>query len=135
MLLTLQLCLSGLAGISSHLAYFIQGEYHIQAPEIFRLYLILTCLVFSIEAYCEGKNLPKAFFVATSIISCYGIALFSSIFIYRVFFHRLHDFPGPRLAKVSKLWNVIRASKSTNFRLMEDMHKRYGDFVRTGTKK
>lgn len=72
--------------------------------------------------------------MATSVLFCYAIALFGSIFIYRVFFHRLNNFPGPRLAKVSKLWNVVKASKSTNFRLMEDLHDRYGDFIRTGTK-
>lgn len=134
MLWTLQLCLSGLAGISSHLVYFIQGEHHIQAPKIFRFYLLLTCLVFCIEAYCERKRVQTAILMATSVLFCYAIALFGSMFIYRVFFHRLHDFPGPRLAKVSKLWNVVKASKSTNFRLMEDLHDRYGDFIRTGTK-
>lgn len=135
MLLTLQLCLAGLAGTSSHLGYFIQGEHHIQAPNIFRLYLVLTCLVFFVEAYCERQDVQTTVLMATSVVSCYSIGLFSSLLIYRVFFHRLHRFPGPRLAKVSKLWNVVKASKSTNFRLMEDLHDRYGDFVRTGTKK
>lgn len=135
MLLTLQLCLAGLAGTSSHLGYFIQGEHHIQAPNIFRLYLVLTCLVFFVEAYCERQDVQTTVLMATSVVSCYSIGLFSSLLIYRVFFHLLHRFPGPRLAKVSKLWNVVKASKSTNFRLMEDLHDRYGDFVRTGTKK
>ena len=131
----LQLSLSGLAGVSSHVGYFIHGEHHIQAPKIFRLFLALACLVFLIEACCERMDVRSAALLTTSIISSYGMALFGSSLIYRVFFHRLHEFPGPRLAKVSKLWNVVKASKSTNFRLMEDLHNRYGDFIRTGTKK
>ena len=132
MLLTVQLCLSGIAGLYSHLGYFIEGEHHLQAPKIFGFYLILTCFVFLVVAYYEENDPVTVLLVATSIISCYGITLFGSMLTYRVFFHRLQKFPGPPLAKVSKLWNVVKASKSTNFRLMEDLHNCYGDFVRTG---
>ena len=135
MLLTTQMCLSGIAGITSHLGFFIKGEHHIQAPKIFRFYLILAGLAFLIEACDEGKSVKTAVLAATSLISCYGVALFGSMVTYRVFFHRLRKFHGPPLAKVSKFWNVVKASKSTNFRLMEDLHNRYGDFVRTGMEK
>lgn len=59
-----------------------------------------------------------------SLAACYYIVYF---------FHRLGGFPGPRVAKMSKLWNVVNSLKSTNFRLMEQTHHQYGDFVRTGT--
>ncbi|MCJ1320172.1 hypothetical protein MMC15_005510 [Xylographa vitiligo] len=52
--------------------------------------------------------------------------------IYRVFFHRLHSFPGPGLAKVSKFWNVAKTIDSSNYRLLDSLHRQYGDFVRTG---
>ena len=132
MLLTAQLFLSGVAGISSHIGYFIKGEHHIQAPKIFRFYLILACLIFFIEACHERKNVKTVGLRATSLICCYAATLFGSMITYRVFFHRLRKFPGPPMARVSKIWNVVKASKSTNFRLMEELHDRYGDFIRTG---
>ena len=48
-------------------------------------------------------------------------------------FHPLHHFPGPALAKVSKLWNVAHCLGSKNHLLLDGLHKEYGDFVRTGT--
>ncbi|PVI04480.1 cytochrome P450 [Periconia macrospinosa] len=61
-------------------------------------------------------------------------SLFSSIGVYRVFFHKLRSFPGPYLARVSKLWHVWKCvkSRSRNHLILDDLYKQYGDFVRTG---
>ena len=133
MRLITQLCLTGIAGLSSHLGFFIHSEHHLYAPQIFRFYLLLTALIFCTVSFSQGGNLADAGMTTFFLLSSYNAALFCSMFVYRVFFHRLRGYPGPFMAKVTKLWNVVRASKSTNFRLMEDMRCRYGDFVRTGT--
>lgn len=133
MLLTLQLNSVAVAGVSSHLVYFIHGEHHIQAPKIFMLFLAMIFTIFFIASCLD--DLKEAVLFTICVVSSYSIALFGSIVTYRVFFHRLHKFPGPPMAKVSKFWNVVKASKSTNFRLMEVMRNRYGDFVRTGRRK
>lgn len=62
----------------------------------------------------------------------YAVGLFGSMVLYRISLHPLRVFPGPHMAKISKFWNIIKAAQSTNYRLMEDMRKTYGDFVRTG---
>lgn len=52
--------------------------------------------------------------------------------IYRLFFHPLRRFPGPVLARVSKLWHVFHCINSRNYLLLDKLHLQYGEFVRTG---
>lgn len=52
--------------------------------------------------------------------------------IYRSFFHRLHHFPGPRLAKVSKLFHFLVNLKLDSYRRLERWHQQYGNVVRIG---
>ncbi|KAL1962758.1 hypothetical protein VTN77DRAFT_9212 [Rasamsonia byssochlamydoides] len=64
---------------------------------------------------------------------CFNTGLFASIAIYRLFFHRLRRFPGPWGAKLSRFYAMGLASKSLQYHLeLEKMHRKYGDFVRTG---
>ncbi|OKO95665.1 Tryprostatin B 6-hydroxylase [Penicillium subrubescens] len=58
--------------------------------------------------------------------------MFTSITIYRLFFHRIGHFPGPRAAAVSKLWSVYKCRDSRNHLFLDGLHKKYGNFVRTG---
>ncbi|KAL9105897.1 MAG: hypothetical protein Q9227_009008 [Pyrenula ochraceoflavens] len=69
---------------------------------------------------------------AALIIACYFVGLFVSITLYRLFFHRLRNFPGPKLAAVSKLYHVWQCLDSRNHQVLEDWHRQYGAFVRTG---
>ncbi|KAJ5291528.1 cytochrome P450 [Penicillium angulare] len=58
--------------------------------------------------------------------------MLSSIIIYRLFFHRLRHFPGPRLGAASKLWSVYKCRDSRNHLFLDELNKKYGTFVRTG---
>ena len=60
------------------------------------------------------------------------MSLFSSIIIYRLFFHPLRHFPGSKLAAASKLWHISKCGNGKNFRVLEDTRHQYGQFVRTG---
>ncbi len=61
--------------------------------------------------------------------------LIVSIAIYRLFFHRLRNFPGPLGAKLSRFYTVWKASKSVQYyKEVAKMHQTYGDFIRTGQK-
>jgi hypothetical protein len=58
--------------------------------------------------------------------------LFSSITIYRIFFHQLKRFPGPRLASLTKLWHVWKCRDSRGHLVLQAWYEEYGEFVRTG---
>ncbi|KAL4952094.1 cytochrome P450 [Aspergillus filifer] len=63
----------------------------------------------------------------------FNVGLITSIVLYRAFFHRLRRFPGPWMSKVSCLHAVMQATKRTQYHLdLQEMHRKYGDFVRTG---
>ncbi|KAL4862756.1 hypothetical protein BDV12DRAFT_202746 [Aspergillus spectabilis] len=109
-------------GIGMHLSFFIRGEWHLQAP----LLLISHSACFYI-LFMAIKD------TALQAIAGYLLALFSSILTYRVFFHRLRHFPGPFGASATKLWHVWKLQTGDqNHFLLADLHRRYGDFVRTG---
>ncbi|KAI0012738.1 cytochrome P450 [Xylariaceae sp. FL0662B] len=59
-------------------------------------------------------------------------SLFGSLVTYRVFEHPLRGFPGPRLAAVSKLWHFCHVFNISNNLLLDRIHRRYGNIVRTG---
>ena len=126
------LCLVAVAGVASHLGYFVRGEHHLQAPRTFRLYLILLGTIFLFQRPRYSTTIRDAGITTLVLATIYSVALFTSMTIYRVFFHRLHSFPGPGLAKVSKFWNVAKTIDSSNYRLLDSLHRQYGDFVRTG---
>ena len=130
-----QACFGACLGLLSHHGIFIHHEHHLGAARTFRFYILLSILVYGTETRWLAGPFGNVQLAAFTVISAYATALLGSMFIYRVLFHPLRAFPGPFMAKVSKIWNVVKASKSTNYKLMEDMHQEYGDFVRTGMRR
>ncbi|KAJ5125658.1 hypothetical protein N7526_007835 [Penicillium atrosanguineum] len=106
-------------GIAMHLNVFIHGEWHVRAPQI---------VLYHLAYFAFHSFLVKAHW----IIPGYIIGLFSSITIYRIFFHRLRHFPGPIWASITKIWHAWQARHRTNYLVLERLHNQYGDFVRTG---
>lgn len=120
------------AGLASHVLYFIRGEHHMSAPMLFYSYTGLAIAVFILELQRGDQTYFMAGRNTVIHIYLYALTLFTSIIIYRVRFHRLHSFPGPLLARVSKLWHVYHARHSLNHQLIQRLHDEYGSFVRTG---
>lgn len=132
--MSMSFCVLGGAafGLASHLVYFIHGEHHMEAPAFFCLAFISPFLLLF---YCIGwlhLGLWAAFGLTAATLGAYWTAIFTSITIYRVFFHRLRRFPGPLLAKTSKLYNAYRTTRENNFRWLARLHNEYGSIVRTG---
>ena len=127
MLLKAQVCLAATAGVCSHLLIFIRGEHHVQAPTLLRIYLVLGFLFLM-----RTSSLRLAAGTTGLLVIVYGSSLFASITVYRIFFHRLCRFPGPVMAKVSRFWHVSRLLGKPNFILLDELHQKYGEFVRTG---
>jgi hypothetical protein len=118
-------------GVLTHLAVFIRGEWHMQAPFLVKLYLLVCITIFVATKY-YGSTFHEAFVFTASLTSCYSIGLFSSISIYRRYFHRLRHFPGPLAAGITKFWHVWQCRTGKNHLVIEDLRRQYGPIIRTG---
>lgn len=119
-------------GPISHILYFVQGEHHQHTLQLLQI-LFYGFLPVSVTLgrilhlhYAQGMQL------AAMVIGSYVATLWLSILVYRSFFHRLKSFPGPRLARLSKLYQFITGFKFDAFRRSHQVHQKYGNFVRTG---
>lgn len=127
-----QLVAAGSAGVLIHNLILIHGEWHRYGTLLLELHAVAYSGLVLLEAMYHRIPWSAAWVVSSQMFGMYTLCLLASISIYRVFFHRLRNFPGPVLASVSKLWHVAHCLDSKNHILMEKLHKEYGDFVRTG---
>jgi hypothetical protein len=77
-----------------HSGFFVRSEWHIQAPTIALAHFLIWVLLLTRQLLSVRS---KWYEVAISSF-VYLCGLFVSIAVYRLFFHRLRSFPGPRLA-------------------------------------
>ena len=68
------------------------------------------------------------------IVGCFLFSLWTSMLLYRAFFHPLNKFRGPMPAKLSKIWAFVQTAKTGLkwYRVDAVLHQEYGDYVRTG---
>ncbi|KAH9889218.1 cytochrome P450 [Xylariomycetidae sp. FL2044] len=123
-----------LAGLAAHHGAFIHGEWHMRGPDLVVGHVVPLVLLFAVKGVCGGS---EDFVIISDVLVAFYSYLFSltiSILLYRVFFHRLTrlGFKGPWYARISKVWHVWAARHSRNFLVLDEIHKKYGDFVRTG---
>ncbi|CAG8952495.1 hypothetical protein HYFRA_00001242 [Hymenoscyphus fraxineus] len=124
-------------GGASHLGYFIDGEHHKNGPKYVISALTIPAFLFLGFVRTLGQNAIVEAARATSVaVLSYAGALFLSMAIYRVFFHRLRNFPGPLPLKVTKfahLYNLMKEEHGPrDFEFRDKLHKEFGEFVRIG---
>ncbi|KAK3312632.1 cytochrome P450 [Apodospora peruviana] len=94
--------LAAITGILSHLLYFIRG-YHVTSA--YGILMAHTSIYAALTVAATSQTgLVSGILVSTAMFTSYLAALFTSIIIYRVFFHRLSHFPGPLFAKMTKFY-------------------------------
>ena len=130
--LSLKIYLAIVVGLTSHLAVFIRGEWHTKAPRLLVIYLMLCPCTLALEMTISSLYDPQSLWTYLLLLAAYSSSIIASMTIYRTQFHRLNDFPGPFLAKVTKLWHVAHVLGSRNHLLLGKFRQQYGDFVRTG---
>lgn len=119
-------------GVLAHLGIFIRGEWHLRAPSVVVCHVAALVTGISLHIYRSPEGASAIGLWWMQCFSYYLFGMFTSISIYRLFFHRIRHFPGPRAAAVSKLWSVYQCRDSRNHLFLDDLHKKYGNFVRTG---
>lgn len=135
--------LGGATGVTVHLTIFRPGEWDTKSWSILLTYTLLALGFFGLEEYLEscgpdGVRMVNTYlelkrFWSVQLVSFHIMGLFLSMIIYRVFFHRLREFPGPFLAKLSTLYvTVVLKRKFRLFDEVESLHKQHGDYVRLG---
>ena len=122
------------SGIASHLFVFIHGERHTQGLRILGSLFVSTLIASVYFNQSRGLSVKEAVALSSLLIATYVVAIWTSMVIYRIFFHRLKQFPGPFLAKVTKLYHAYLDSKLRNCDEIKKLHEEYGDIVRIGKK-
>jgi hypothetical protein len=127
----LVIILSVFTGLLAHLGIFIHGEWHLKLRLIVSGHICIASIV--LWLLHDSKNdMARTLQQSARIIGCYLLTLFTSILCYRIFFHPLSKFPGPRLAAITKFWHIYQSRNSTNYLVMDEMYQKYGTVVRTG---
>ena len=120
------------AGAVSHVCYFKRGEHHLHAAVyvgVFTAAFIAAVVIL----YQQGEPIGKAFAQVTSIAFFYLAGLYTSLVTYRSLFHPLNKFPGPFGARISNFWLSAHLKNGDAFRKVQELHEKYGDFVRVGS--
>ena len=119
-------------GVLSHVCYFKYGEHHLRAPWYCLLAIWIFCVAVGAEVFLFSLSSKEASALAIRGLAAYVLGLFSSIVIYRLFFHSLRDFPGPKAMAISKLVHVFNSRKLDNYLQLDKLRQQYGDIIRTG---
>lgn len=120
------------AGPVVHLGIFIRGEWHLESPKIISSHLAVAGLAWWYLVRHHLGTIQEQVTLILLAFAVYVISLGSSIVTYRLFFHQLRHYPGPKLAAMSTFWKVLHCRKGKKFIALEDAHCRYGQIVRTG---
>jgi hypothetical protein len=75
------------SGVATHLAIFIPGEWHMQAPLLFKLYALTYLGSFAMQR-CYCTSFYEAFIITNTFRLSYIVGLFASICVYRKHFHQ-----------------------------------------------
>lgn len=123
---------AGIAGLLSHWFIFTSGEWHLHATALLKFYSLSYAAITLTEVTVRHISWRQGFVLGSITCGVYALCLWGSMICYRLFFHPLNNFPGPVLARISKLWHLAHCHDSKNHLLMERMYAKYGSFVRTG---
>ncbi|RDW83071.1 hypothetical protein BP5796_04562 [Coleophoma crateriformis] len=125
---------AALLGVAVHQLIFKRFEVDKHPVVVFVGFAIapfaLSRLLNSYLAPSAQLPTSMAFLLVGIFLATMGLSLIT----YRVFFHPLHNFPGPFAARLSKFWCLSQAAASGMrwHRVNVQLHEKYGDYVRTG---
>jgi tryprostatin B 6-hydroxylase len=127
----LQYPLAVVAGIASHLLYFHRGEHHMNGMLYLWSLVSVAATAIGVVHKQYGYDFMVAVRMVAPVVGYYLAGLYSSILIYRGALNPLNKFPGPFMARFSSFWwSVHNGTDSHAFLKNQELHKKYGPFVR-----
>lgn len=126
-------------GVGSQVMLFRHGEWNLFTYKFNFLHINLIQVMLIVGVHLADpqdgwfREMSTAFWLEASFVS----GVFTSTIVYRAFIHSLtrHGFPGPFVVRLSQFYQTALGCK--RLRLFDAsevgvLHKKYGDFVRTG---
>ena len=124
--------ISASIGVLSHYLFWIRFEFDTFFYKIAGAVVILQPLTL-LALQINGLGMLQSIVILSVLEGCYCVALFSSIALYRLFFHPLRKFPGPFWARLWMWWKVSKfAEEERGYLVVHELHRKYGEVVRTG---
>lgn len=122
---------AAVAGVATHQAFYIRGDWERHTPVVAGTYTILPLSILAFLLILGHLTVGHAIAILATLSAGYLLGLFGSIVTYRLLFHPLKGIPGPVGAKLSGFWSALSSVPSFKFHLqVQDLHQTYGDFVR-----
>ncbi|KAK3990437.1 Tryprostatin B 6-hydroxylase [Cladorrhinum sp. PSN332] len=124
-----RLCLvAAIGGILAHNLYFRLGYHDTEGLGIITIHAAVYA---GLATFCAlDTGFKSGIRIASIAFSSYLVALFTSIIIYRLFFHRLRNFPGPFAAKITRFHGLYLARNGQLHIEQNKLFAKYGDIVR-----
>ena len=129
------LALAGLSGTAAHATLYRHGEWDLQTHRLIISYILILAgaIILQNSNVLDGLGVLAPPHWALKVVGCHILGIYTSILLYRAFFHRLSRFPGPFLARLSNFYvTSLSVRKMQLHREVEKLHKLYGDYVRLG---
>lgn len=121
-----------IAGTLSYIAYFFHGEHHMHGFAYLQVHTTLF-MTSTFLLYRLGSPFMEAL-VQTLVYDGFFMAgLFGSLLVYRAFLNPLNAFPGPFIARIATFWISFRIKRLRMYKAFEELHEKYGYFVRVGS--
>ncbi|KAF2874249.1 cytochrome P450 [Massariosphaeria phaeospora] len=123
--------LAFLGGVLSEVFLFSRGEWDRHGKSIVKGFSVLSvssiCLLTTVLGFPLGTSIKNTISLTIAVLS----GLFGSMIVYRLFFHPLKSFPGPKGARVTAFWMLWQNVPDLRFYVkLRSLHNDYGDFVR-----
>ncbi|KAE8154297.1 cytochrome P450 monooxygenase [Aspergillus avenaceus] len=124
------------SGVLLHNLVFRRGEWDSNSLDILLRYLCASTIGAAVLFFFPVIQHDTILVSATdipSLVMYHVLGIYASMLIYRWGFHRLRQFPGPFLARLSKIYLTIVTGKNMQAHEgLDRLHKDYGDYVRVG---
>lgn len=124
--------LAATIGIVSHVFYFHRGEHHLYGSLYVKTLASLVAVLVGASVF-EPAAVPFSAKQVLSVSGWYLFGLYASVLVYRVLLHPLNKFSGPWPARLTSVWLSTQYGKSNAHAKIQQLHQKYGDFMRVGS--